>query len=179
MLLFSIALTSIHWVGVNCYAANIFRNATYRKALFVKRLEHHRIAGTALDSKVGLTYDQCTVKCLRHAHCKSFNHQSVEPFTCEILDRMIFDSNSQDVYKEDWNNYDPGPVLLPCLARKYGMPDPLTHNIYKQDALTDVLEDSLCDMKTDGGKISFSIFDKYLTKMLDLMSKNPKYFAIQ
>ena len=150
-LLSSIITTVTYWIAVDCYEANIFRNSTYRKAFFVKRLEFHRIVGTPLESKVGLTYDQCIVKCLRHAKCKSFNHQSVEPFACEILDRMIFDAYSEDAYKENWNNYDPGPVLLPCLARKYGMPDPLTHRIYKQ-GLTDVVEDSLCDMNTDGGK---------------------------
>ena len=154
MLLFSTIVAALHWIGVSCYKANISRNETYRKALFVKRLEHHKIVGTPLESKQGLTYDQCTVKCLRHTDCKSFNYESVEPFTCEILDRMIFDVNTYDAYKENWSNFDPGPVLLPCLARKYGMPDPLNHTIYKE-GLKDFNEDSLCDMKTDEGKNIF------------------------
>ena len=150
-MLFSFTILLIQRVSINCYEANIHRNSTYRKALFVKRLEHHKLLGTPLVTKTGLTYDQCTVQCLRHTGCKSFNHESVDPFTCQLMDKMIFDAGTHEVYKENWNNYDPGPVLLPCLARMYNMPDPLTHKLYK-NGLTDANEDSLCDMNTDGGE---------------------------
>ena len=96
------------------------------------------------------------------------------------MDKMIFDAGTHEVYKENWNNYDPGPVLLPCLARMYNMPDPLTHKLYK-NGLTDANEDSLCDMNTDGGEkweivslIASLIYTKTREKFTHFYSKSIK-----
>ena len=153
MLVFSLVLAANFLKNISCYEANIHRNSTHRKAVFVKRLDHSIVTGaTVLSEKLGVTYDQCTINCLRHAECKSFNLETTKPFTCQLLDKMVFDADTFEVYKEDWNNYDPGPVLLPCLARLYNMPQPLTHRLFK-DGLTDLNADGFCDMTTDGGEL--------------------------
>ena len=141
------------WYFTDCSAfhANIFRNSTYRKAIFVKRLEDQKLAVKPNITRDGLTYHECSRLCLRTTVCKSFNLQMVEPNTCEILDKMVFDSAVHEYYKENWNNYDPGPVLLPCLARLYNMPQALIHSVYEQP-LTNENVDQLCDMQTDGGR---------------------------
>ena len=143
------------WYVTECSAlnANIFRNSTYRRAVFVKRLEDQKLAVKPNITKDGLTYHECSRLCLRVKVCKSFNLQLVEPYTCEILNKMVFDSAVHEYYKENWNNYDPGPVLLPCLARLYKMPESLNlnHSVYST-RLTDENVDQRCDMQTDGGK---------------------------
>ena len=148
--LFIFALCSWYFIECSSLMANIFRNATNRKAIFVKRLEHAKLSVTPSITKIGLSYNECSKLCLRNKLCKSFNLQLVEPNTCEILDKMVFDKGVQEFYKEDWNNYDPGPVLLPCMARLYNMPEPLSYSVYGKP-LTDETADQFCDMKTDGG----------------------------
>ena len=142
--------------------ANIFRNDTYHKAVFVKRFENHKITATPIKTIYDMNYDRCSLQCLRHSTCKSFNLQTEKPLMCELLDRFVFDPGTHEFFVSGWNHYDPGPVLLPCLARLYNMPDSLAYNPYGNGGnggfgpkkLTMESEGALCDMKTDGGKIN-------------------------
>ena len=70
----------------------------------------------------------------------------------------MFDGGNHEYYKPGWNHYDPGPVLLPCLARLYKMPESLYLNPYVGEGkvggkLSKENVAELCDMQTDGGKV--------------------------
>ena len=145
------------------YMANIFRNDTYRKAVFVKRFENHKITVKPDRTIYDMNYDRCSLHCLRQPTCKSFNLQTENPRACELLNLFIFDPGTSDFYVTGWNHYDPGPVLLPCLARLYNVPDSLVYNPYGNGGyaptrLTMESEGALCDMKTDGGKMDELLF---------------------
>ena len=153
-LLFSLAFTP----SVHSYLANIFRNSTYRKAIFVKRFEDTKLNANQLETILGLDYHQCVRRCLRNKNCKSFNLQLAPPLACELLEKFVFDGGSHEYYKSGWNHYDPGPQMLPCLARLYNMPESLSYNPYNGEGdgrrrLTNENVEQLCDMITDGGML--------------------------
>ena len=146
---------------VSSLVANIYRNATYRKAVFVKRFEDSKLNAQPIETFLGLDYKQCVRKCLRNGDCKSFNLQLEAPLTCELLEKFVFDGGNHEYYKSGWNHYDPGPLLLPCLARLYNMPESEYYNPYmgKGDVggrLSSENVDQLCDMQTDGGTLKHS-----------------------
>ena len=142
--------------------ANIYRNSTYRKAVFVKRFEDRKLRAKSIDTILGQNYDQCTRRCLRDPECKSFNLQVEPPLVCELLSQFVFDGGTYEYHKSGWNHYDPGPILLPCLARLYNMPESVYLNPYSGEGdvgtkLTSENVDKLCDMETDGGIAALSL----------------------